>query len=53
MAWLDRATIPVWHTTGNHTTYDVMSEEVFRAVLDLPNNGPPVPFSVSMCQSLS
>jgi hypothetical protein len=41
MAWLDRATIPVWHTTGNHTTYDVMSEAVFRAVLDLPDNGPP------------
>ncbi|MDN5000081.1 metallophosphoesterase family protein [Bradyrhizobium sp. GCM10027634] len=41
MAWLDRATIPMWHTTGNHTTYDVMSETVFRAVLDLPDNGPP------------
>ena len=41
MAWLDSATIPVWHTTGNHTTYDVMSEAVFRAVLDFPNNGPP------------
>ena len=41
MAWLDRAVIPMWHTTGNHTTYDVMSETVFRAVLDLPDNGPP------------
>lgn len=41
MAWLDRAAIPIWHTTGNHTTYDVMSEEVFRDVLDLPDNGPP------------
>jgi hypothetical protein len=41
MAWLDRAAVPIWHTTGNHTTYDVMSETVFRAVLDLPNNGPP------------
>jgi hypothetical protein len=41
MAWLDRAAIPIWHTTGNHTTYDVMSEAVFRDVLDLPNNGPP------------
>ncbi|WP_407118952.1 metallophosphoesterase family protein [Bradyrhizobium sp. LMG 9283] len=41
MAWLDRAAIPVWHTTGNHTTYDAMSEAVFREVLDLPDNGPP------------
>ena len=41
MAWLDRAAIPIWHTTGNHTTYDVMSEAVFREVLDLPDNGPP------------
>ena len=41
MAWLDRAAIPMWHTTGNHTTYDVMSEAVFRDVLDLPDNGPP------------
>lgn len=40
MAWLDRAAIPMWHTTGNHTTYDLMSEMVFRAVLDLPDNGP-------------
>jgi hypothetical protein len=41
MAWLDQRTIPLWHTTGNHTTYDVMSEDVFREVLDLPRNGPP------------
>jgi len=41
MAWLDRASIPIWHTTGNHTTYDAMSEAMFRAVLDLPDNGPP------------
>lgn len=41
MAWLDRAAIPIWHTTGNHTTYSGMSEAVFRAVLDLPDNGPP------------
>lgn len=41
MAWLDRAAIPMWHATGNHTTYDAMSEAVFRSVLDLPNNGPP------------
>ncbi|RXT42332.1 metallophosphoesterase family protein [Bradyrhizobium betae] len=41
MAWLDRAAIPVWHTTGNHTTYDLTSEAVFRTLLDLPKNGPP------------
>ncbi|MFH6784813.1 MULTISPECIES: metallophosphoesterase family protein [Methylobacterium] len=39
-AWLDRRTIPMWHTTGNHTTYDAMSEDVFRDVLRLPANGP-------------
>jgi hypothetical protein len=41
MAWLDRAATPIWHTTGNHTTYDAMSEVVFRQVLRLPDNGPP------------
>lgn len=41
MAWLDRNAIPMWHCTGNHTTYDQMSEEVFRDVLDMPKNGPP------------
>lgn len=41
MAWLDRAATPIWHTTGNHTTYDAMSEAVFREVLGLPDNGPP------------
>ena len=30
MAWLDREAIPLWHTTSNHTTYDEMSEAVFR-----------------------
>jgi hypothetical protein len=40
MGWLDRRTIPIWHSTGNHTTYDEMSEAVFREVLDLPRNGP-------------
>jgi hypothetical protein len=40
MAWLDRGTTPVWHTTSNHATYDAMSEEVFRTVLKLPCNGP-------------
>jgi hypothetical protein len=42
MAWLDREAIPLWNTTSNHTTYDEMSEAVFRAMLDhLPRNGPP------------
>lgn len=39
-AWLDRTKVPMWHTTGNHTTYDTMSEAVFRDVLKLPDNGP-------------
>lgn len=42
MAWLDRKAIPLYHTTGNHTTYDAASEELFRQVLaHLPRNGPP------------
>ena len=41
-AWLDRATMPVFHTTSNHATYDAMSERVFAEMLvDLPRNGPP------------
>ncbi len=40
MAWLDRAATPIWHTTGNHTIYDAMSERVFREVMKLPDNGP-------------
>ena len=41
MAWLDRDAIPLYHTTGNHTTYDRASEAVFRDVLThLPRNGP-------------
>ena len=40
MGWLDRAPTPLWHTTGNHTAYDEMSEDVFREVLQLPHNGP-------------
>jgi hypothetical protein len=41
MAWLDRDMIPMFHTTGNHTTYDTMSEDVFREVMaHLPDNGP-------------
>jgi hypothetical protein len=41
MAWLDRSVTPMWHATGNHTTYDAMSEAVFRDVLAMPGNGPP------------
>ncbi len=42
MAWLDRAAIPLYHSTGNHTTYDTPSEAVFREVLaHLPHTGPP------------
>lgn len=41
MAWLDRQAIPLWHCTGNHTTYDHTSEAMFRTVLDMPHNGPP------------
>lgn len=40
MAWLDREKVPMWHTTGNHTAYDKMSEDIFREVLQLPGNGP-------------
>jgi hypothetical protein len=41
MAWLDSQAIPIYHTTGNHTTYDATSESVFREMLDyLPRNGP-------------
>lgn len=41
MAWLNRDRIPVYHTTGNHTTYDEPSELVFREMLShLPQNGP-------------
>jgi hypothetical protein len=42
MGWLDQAAIPLWHATGNHTTYDTMSEAIFRETLPhLPRNGPP------------
>lgn len=41
-AWLDRASIPLYNSTGNHTTYSKMSERVFRDVLShLPRNGAP------------
>lgn len=42
MGWLDRSAIPLWNCTSNHTTYDTMSEAVFREMLGhLPCNGPP------------
>ena len=42
MAWLDRALIPFYHTTGNHTTYDAASTAIFREMLaHLPQNGAP------------
>jgi len=42
MAWLDRARIPLFHTTANHTAWDPMSERVFADVMaHLPRNGPP------------
>lgn len=42
MAWLDRDAVPLYHATGNHTTYDAASEAAFRALLPhLPRNGPP------------
>lgn len=42
MAWHDRRAIPLYHATGNHTTYDAPSEAIFREMLaDLPRNGPP------------
>lgn len=41
MAWFDRKTIPLYHTTSNHTTYDTMSEGVFAEMTPyLPRNGP-------------
>ncbi|KAA3664157.1 MAG: hypothetical protein DWQ04_07155 [Chloroflexi bacterium] len=41
MKWLDKENIPLYHTTGNHTVYDSVSEAVFRQVLShLPQNGP-------------
>jgi len=41
MSWLRERGTPLWHTTGNHTTYNKMSEDVFREVLALPRNGAP------------
>ena len=41
MGWLKGRSIPMWHATSNHTTYDRMSEAIFAEVLEhLPRNGP-------------
>ncbi len=41
MAWHDNHAMPLYHTTGNHTTYNPTSEAVYREVLShLPSNGP-------------
>lgn len=41
MAWLDRESVPLYQTTGNHTTYNIASEAIFRAMNPhLPKNGP-------------
>lgn len=41
LAWMDRAAVPLYHTTGNHTVYDPASEDVFREQMaHLPQNGP-------------
>ncbi|MDE2856254.1 MAG: metallophosphoesterase [Chloroflexota bacterium] len=42
LSWLDRAAVPVYHSSGNHTVYDRMSEAVFRETMaHHPENGPP------------
>lgn len=42
LSWLDRDAVPVYHTSGNHTVYDCMSESVFRETMaHQPQNGPP------------
>jgi hypothetical protein len=38
IGWIDR---PLFHATGNHTTYDTASEAMFRDLLGMPRNGPP------------
>lgn len=41
MAWLDQTRIPLFNSTGNHTTYSTESEAVFAQMLPhLPLNGP-------------
>jgi len=40
MSWIKKFDIPLYNTTGNHTTYNAMSENVFRNVFNHPGNGP-------------
>lgn len=41
MAWLVGQAIPLYRTTGNHTTFDAQSESIFREMRpQLPQNGP-------------
>ena len=40
MGWLDQNRTPLYHTTGNHTAYDALSQGIFRQMLPhLPHNG--------------
>ncbi|MDE2951119.1 MAG: metallophosphoesterase [Chloroflexota bacterium] len=42
LSWLDRAAVPVYHGSGNHTVYDRTSETIFRETMaHHPENGPP------------
>jgi hypothetical protein len=42
IAWLDTRAVPIYHTTSNHNTYSVESEQVWREVFpEIPRNGPP------------
>ncbi len=48
LSWLDRDAVPVYHSSGNHTVYNRMSEAVFRETMaHLPQNGPPDQRSLS------
>jgi hypothetical protein len=41
MGWLKNRSVEIFHTTSNHNTYDVESEQVWREVFpEIPRNGP-------------
>ena len=41
MKWVKQSKIPLYNSTGNHTTYNRMSERVFTEIFsNLPQNGP-------------
>jgi hypothetical protein len=41
MKWLDTDKIPLYHTTSNHDTPDVASENLWQEIFpDIPQNGP-------------